>query len=79
MKITKNTLIRTILFLIVIINIVLEKCGIDLIPADETTITMIIESLIEIAVIVVGFWKNNSFSPEAIEADEFLKHLREEG
>lgn len=76
MKISKSTIVRAILIAIVIINFILEKLGVDLIPADESQIAMIVETVIEIAVIVVGFWKNNSFSQAAIRADEFLKELR---
>lgn len=77
MKITKATIVRTILVILVIINFVLEKMGVDLIPVDESTILMIVETAIEIAVIVVGFWKNNSYTENAIKADEFLRELRE--
>lgn len=76
MKISKSTIIRTILVAIVIINFILERLGVDLIPADESMITMFVETFIEIAVVAVGFWKNNSFSEAAIRADEFLKELR---
>jgi SPP1 family holin len=76
MKISKSTIIRTILVAIVIINFILEKLGVDLIPVDESIIGMFVETFVEIAVIVVGFWKNNSFSQAAIRADEFLKELR---
>lgn len=78
MKISKATIIRLILVILVIVNIVLEKKGIDIIPADEYTIAMFVETLIEIAIIAVGFWKNNSFSQAAIKADEFLKQLKGE-
>lgn len=77
MTIRKSTIVRTILILIAVVNFVLEKFGIDLIPADESQILMFIETVIEIAIIAVGFWKNNSFSQNAIRADEFLKELRE--
>ena len=77
MKITKSTIVRTILVALVIINFVLEKCGIDVIPADEYTVLRVVETVIEIGVIIVAWWKNNSFSPNAIKADEFLKQLRE--
>ena len=77
MKITKSTIVRTILVALVIINFVLEKCGLDIIPTDEHFIFMAVETLIEIAIIGVGFWKNNSFSKKAIQADAFLKELRE--
>ena len=76
MKISKSTIIRAILVAIVIINFILERLGVDLIRADESVITMLVETFIEIAVIAVGFWKNNSFSQAAIRADEFLKELR---
>ena len=77
MKISKSTIIRTILVVLVIVNIILERCGIDVIPADEYTIAMIVETLIEIAIIAVGFWKNNSYTEKAIKADKFLKELKE--
>ena len=77
MGITKSTIVRTILVLLVLINFVLEKCGVDLIPVDESLIFMFVETAIEIAILVVGFWKNNSFTENAINADQFLKALRE--
>lgn len=77
MKITKSTIVRLILVILVIVNFILEKNGIDVIPAEESTILMFVETGIEIAVIAVSFWKNNSFTKEAIKADEFLKELKE--
>ena len=76
MKITKGTIVRTILLVMVIINFVLERMGIDIIPVSESGVLMLVETLIEIAVIVVAWWKNNSFSEKAIKADEFLNELR---
>jgi SPP1 family holin len=77
MKITKSTIVRTILIVLVIVNFILERCGIDVIPADESTILMFVETALEIAVIAVGFWYNNSFSSKALKAQEYLKELRE--
>lgn len=77
MKITKSTIVRAILIVLVVINFLLEKCGVDVIPTDESVILMWVEFIIEMAVVLVGFWKNNSFSKKAIKADEFLKQLRE--
>lgn len=75
--IKKSTIVRTILLLIVLVNLVLKAFGVNLIPIDENMIYNIVELLIEVAVIVVAFWKNNSFSPKAIKADEYLQNLRE--
>lgn len=76
MKITKATIIRTILLLLVLVNFVLERIGVDLIPVSESGVAMFVETGIEIAVIIVAWWKNNSFSEKAIAADEFLQYLR---
>lgn len=77
MKIKKSTIVRAILAVIVIVNIVLKKCGVDLIPTDENAVAMFVETAVEIAVLAVGFWKNNSFSEKAIRADKFLQDLRD--
>lgn len=76
MKISKGTIVRTIAILLVIINMVLKHFGLDVINVSESEILTFVEVLIEIAVIIVGFWKNNSYSENAIRADEFLRELR---
>ena len=77
MKMTKGTIVRTILLLITIINIGLQHFGIDVIKVDESEVASLLEYIIQIAIIVVGFWKNNSYTDKAIKADEFLKNLKE--
>ena len=77
MKISKGTIVRTIMLIIVIINLILKQLGHDLINVSESEILTVVEMLIEIAVIVVSFWKNNSYTQNAIKADEFLKNLKE--
>ena len=76
MKISKGTIVRTIMLIIVIINLVLKQLGHDLINVSESEILSVVEMLIELAVIVVSFWKNNSYTQNAIKADEFLKNLK---
>lgn len=78
MKIGKGTIIRTIMLIIVLVNMILQHFGIDIIKVDESEIASLVEILIELAVIVVTFWKNNSFTDKAIKADEFLKKLKED-
>lgn len=77
MNISRGTIIRTIMLIIVILNMVLQHFGIDIINVNESEIASLVEILIELAVIVVTFWKNNSFTKNAIEADKFLKNLKE--
>ena len=77
MKITKGTITRSILLFIVVLNMLLKKMGLNPLNIDKGTTAYFVETLIELLVIVVSFWKNNSFSKNAIRADEFLKALKE--
>lgn len=77
MKISKGTIVRTILLLVAIVNMGLQHFGIDIIKVDEESVASIVEYIIQIAIIVVGFWKNNSYTEKAIEADKFLRDLKE--
>jgi len=75
MKITKGTIIRTVMIIIVVLNLILKKCGINPLNIEEGSVEAFVETMTEAAVILVSFWKNNSFSQNAIRADEFLKEL----
>lgn len=77
MKISKGTIVRTILLMVTLINLALQHFNIDMIKVGESEIASIIEYIIQIAIIVVGFWKNNSYTENAIKADDFLKKLKE--
>jgi SPP1 family holin len=79
MKISKGTIVRTIVLAMVLLNLLLKALGKPVIDFNEGSILYWLEFAIEIAVIIVTFWKNNSFSPAAIKADEFLKELRADG
>lgn len=62
---------------LVVVNIVLNALGYDAIQIDESQLGELIESGITVAIILVGHWKNNSYSKNAIKADEYLKKLNE--
>lgn len=79
MKISKETIVRAVLLVIVVINIILEKIGLDVIPTDESFVLMCVETVIELLVIIIGFWYNNSFSENALKAQRFLEYLRNDG
>lgn len=76
MKITKGTIIRTIALAVVLFNLLLKALGKPLIEFDESSAMYWLEYIIEVAVIVVSWWKNNSYSEAAIKADKFLKDLK---
>lgn len=75
--IKKSTIVRAILLAIVIINFVLGKLGLTPLNIETSVIYEMVESVISVAIIVLGFWKNNSFTENAKKADEYLEKLRE--
>lgn len=77
MKISKGTIVRTILLVITLLNMALQHFNIDIIKVDESEVANVVEYIIQIAIIVVGFWKNNSYTEKAIKADEFFRKLKE--
>lgn len=78
MKISKATIFRTILILLVIINLVLRKLGFDPLHIDENEIAKFLELIIEICSIISAWWYNNSFSKNALKAQDYLQELRKE-
>lgn len=75
--IKKSTIVRAILLAIVIINFILGKLGLNPLNIETSAIYEMVESVISVAIIVLGFWKNNSFTENAKKADEYLEKLRE--
>ncbi len=78
MKIKKSTIIRTLAILLVVVNMVLQKFGIDPLGITENQIAMAVQSIIEIGAIAAAWWYNNSFTENAKKADEFFKQLKNE-
>lgn len=76
MKITKGTLIRTVILLLALVNQILSICGVSPIPIDDDTATNIISTLWTAVASVIAWWKNNSFTDNAITADEYLSELK---
>ncbi len=77
MKITKATILRTVMLFIVVINYLLTKFGVELIKVSENEVLAVIEMVISVLSIIAAWWYNNSFSEKARRADLFLKNLKE--
>lgn len=75
-KIKKATIIRTAVLLLAIANNVLAIAGKSPLPFDDQTVTEVISFAFTAAASLVTWWKNNSFTQSAIEADEILDKLK---
>lgn len=78
MKVKKETIIRTVILVIALINQVLTATGHSIIPIEDEQITELISVVITIGASLWAWWKNNSFTKKAIEADKVLEELKNE-
>ncbi len=76
MKISKGTLIRTIILALALINQVLAMLGISPLNIADDDISTIISTAWTIIAAVIAWWKNNSFTDAAIKADDFMHELK---
>jgi SPP1 family holin len=76
-KISTGTIIRTVVLALALINQILTSTGHSPIPIDDDTVTELLSLLITVITSVIAWWKNNSFTQNAILADEVLQELRE--
>ena len=74
-KIKLETIIRTVVVAVALINQILAICGKDTLPLYESDIVQIITLVATIASSLWAWWKNNSFTQNAIEADKYKDRL----
>lgn len=72
----KDTLIRTVVLIVALVNQFLMLKGHSILPIEETEVNELISVAWTIVSALVAWWKNNSFTQEAIEADKYLAQLR---
>lgn len=72
----KDTIIRTVILLVALVNQILTMTGHSIIPVGEDQLTELISVAFTVVTALVAWWKNNSFTAEAIQADEYLDKLR---
>lgn len=76
MKIKAGTVARTAVLALALANQILSAAGKSPLPIDSATLEPWVTTGITTAAAVWAWWKNNSFTPEAIRADELLKEMR---
>jgi SPP1 family holin len=75
----KETLIRTVILIYALVNQILTYRGHSILPIGEEQVTELTSIAFTIITALVAWWKNNSFTAEAIEADKYLAKLRGDG
>ena len=77
MKIKPATIARTAVLALALANQVLSVAGLSPLPIDSATLEPWVTTGLTTAAAIWAWWKNNSFTPEAIRADELLKEMKE--
>lgn len=71
-----DTIIRTIILIIALVNQGLAIFGKEAFPITDGQIYQVVTIIATIASSVWAWWKNNSFTKNAIEADKLLAQLK---
>lgn len=77
-KVKPETIIRTIVLILALANQVLAIYGKQAIPITEDDVYQTVTLIFTVGSAMWAWWKNNSFTGPAIEADEYMAKLREE-
>lgn len=76
MRISKGTIIRTICLILALVNLTLETFGKKIIPISDEQISELVTLIFTIVTSIAAFWKNNSFTKEAIIADGIMREMK---
>ena len=74
--ISAATLARTAVLLLALTNQMLSAMGKPVLPIESATVEQLVTAGITTVAALIAWWKNNSFTPAAIEADSYLDRLK---
>ena len=75
-KVSVETVVRTIVLVVTLLNQVLTMLGKNPLPFAEDELYSWLSAAATVAATLWAWWKNNSFTPEAIQADKYLAELK---
>ena len=75
-KISAATLARTAALALALTNQVLSACGKPMLPIESATVEQLVTAGITTVAALIAWWKNNSFTTAALEADKTYNRLK---
>ena len=75
-KISAGTIARTAVLALALTNQILSATGHSPLPIESAQLEQIITTGITVVASLVAWWENNSFTQQAIEADDFMKQMQ---
>ncbi|MDU8656729.1 phage holin [Faecalibacterium prausnitzii] len=77
--ISAGTVARTACLLLALVNQVLSALGKPVLPIESATVEQLVTAGITTVTALIAWWKNNSFTPAALEADKTFDRLKAQG
>lgn len=77
-KIEIGTIVRTCTLVLALANQFLEIAGFCPLPLEQEEVYQILTGIFTAGASLCAWWKNNSFSQEALTADKWMREKREE-
>ncbi len=78
MKCSKETWIRTIVLIVSLVNQVLTVLGKNPLPFSDEAVYQGVSAAVTTAASLWAWWKNNSFTTAAVEADQLMQQMKKE-
>ena len=75
-KISAATIARTAVLLLALTNQVLSALGKPMLPIESQTVEQLVTAGITTVAALIAWWKNNSFTAAAIQADKYLENKK---
>ena len=77
--ISAGTIARTACLLLALTNQVLSAIGKPVLPIESQTVEQLVTAGITTVAALVAWWKNNSFTVAALEADKTYDSIKQQG
>ena len=76
-NITAGTAARTVCLVLALTNQILTVLGYNIINISDDTVNTLITTGFTVIASIAAWWKNNSFTKAAIEADNVMHNMKE--
>lgn len=76
-NISAGTIARTIVLALALINQLLTATGHAVLPITDEQVNTLVSTIWTVVAALWAYWKNNSLTPQAIEADAVMKDLKQ--
>ena len=75
-NITSGTIARTIILALALVNQLLSVTGHAVLPIEDAQVETLVSTIWTVVAACVAWWKNNSFTAPAIEADSVKADIK---